>query len=330
MKFIGAHWQTGHILASHRGLLDWQHGDGEEYCYLGAWDGDDLLAVLGYIPTRRYDASLASQDNVLWLALWKLRDDVQVGGLGLRLLSSLATIEPNAAVGVVGINPAHVPMYRALRYEVGELRQFVVFRSGMPLQLASWPESLARPRTRAGEATLRELSAAQLVAIDGELELGNRRASLPRKTGRYFERRYLAHPYYPYRVHAVMLDAKCRGLLASRIADGGSQRALRIVDWFGDPAALTEVGGAVQQLLDESGTEYADLWQAGIPAELLEQSGFVAVDPEGPAIVPTLFEPLVRQNRRIQFAFRARERGAFVIMRADGDQDRPSRLAVAA
>jgi hypothetical protein len=329
--FIGAHWQSGHVLSTHQALLDWQHLDEHDYAYLGAWEDGGPLAILGYIPTRRYDSALATDtDNVLWLALWKLRDDVRVAGLGLRLLSELARAEPNVAVGVVGINAAHLPMYRALRFEVGELQQFVMFRRGVKPALAAWPDDSPLPTSGGGRASLREVDALALATIDSQLALGDRATQLPRKTGHYFKTRYLQHPFYRYRVHAIELDGVPRGLIASRLCTHEGHSALRLVDWYGDAAVLAEAGAAFGRMLEETGAEYADLWQSGIASQRLAQAGFAAVDPEGRAIVPTLFEPFLRQNRRLQFAFRARSARPFVIMRADGDQDRPSQLGLAA
>ncbi len=330
MKFIDQYWQAGHVLAVHRELLDWQHADGKSYAYLGAWDGDDLLAILGYIPTRRYDPALIGADgNVIWLALWKLRDDVKVAGLGLRLLAALNTVESNAAVGVIGINAAHLPMYRAMRFQAGELSQFVVFRRGAELGLALWPAGTPRPVPRAGRASLHELTLADTDTIDQALQIGERAAQLPCKSGRYFKSRYLQHPFYRYRVYALQMDDAYRGLLATRLAEHAGHRALRLVDWYGDGDAFAQIGSGIERLLDLADAEYADLWQWGMEVSQLVSGGFAPVPPDTCTVVPTLFEPFVQQNRRLQFAFRPREARSFVLMRADGDQDRPSMLALA-
>lgn len=326
MRFIDTHWKRGHVLATHRGLLDWQHAEGDAYTYLGAWEGDEPLAILGYIPTRRYDSGLAANDNVIWLALWKLRDDVRSAGLGLRLLTALDKVEANTAVGVVGINTDHLPMYRALGYRVGELQQHVLFRPAVELHLARWPADHALPQPREGRASLHELGASELASVDENLAARERREQVPRKTGRYFERRYARHPFYRYRVHAVRLDGVAQGLLATRVAEHEGHRALRLVDWYGDAAAFAQIGSALGVLMAAENVEYADLWQEGMPNEALTAAGFAPVQSEPRAMVPTLFEPFVPENRRIHYAFRARGGQPCVLMRGDGDQDRPNRV----
>ena len=41
-----------------------------------------------YIPTRRYDG--LSANNIVWLALWKVRDDYKSSMVGLKLLKKLS------------------------------------------------------------------------------------------------------------------------------------------------------------------------------------------------------------------------------------------------
>ena len=62
----------------------------------------------------------------MWLALWKVRDDADIAGLGLRLLKYVTDSEPHTTIGVVGFNAAVAPIYRALGFTVGELRHYVL------------------------------------------------------------------------------------------------------------------------------------------------------------------------------------------------------------
>jgi len=328
MSFIDEHWERGHVLASNRALLDWQYRDGDEYAVVGAWQDGVPVGMLGYIPTRRFDPALAgSSANVTWLALWKVRDDVKSSAVGLRLLSAVSTLEPAAAIGVVGFNATHPPLYRALGYTVGELRQYVVFHPTRDPELSIVPTGRHRPRTRPGRAALRDLSRTDFESLDATWRIGDRLDVLPKKTAAYFCRRYFEHPWYCYRVSSLDVNGESRGVLATRVAEHDGRRALRIVDWCGDDSALAEAGSALERLLVEDDAEYADFWQHGIEPSYLTAAGFEAVDADGEMIVPTYFEPFVQENRRLRFAIRPTRSGAFVVTRGDGDQDRPNRLA---
>lgn len=327
MAFIGAHWRPGHVLATHRGLMDWQHGEADgDHNFLLAWVEGELAGVLGYIPSRRFDPALAAEHNCLWLALWKVDERKRVAGLGLRLLNALTVVEPNAGLAVNGLNPDHRPLYAALGWHVAELRQYYVVSPTAPRRLIAAPADWSPPTPRAGRAALLELGPDQLEAL-AERTPGAFGTSEPVKTPRAFAARFCAHPFYRYRVFLVSAEGCGPALIATRLARHADAAALRVVDFAGDEAALGHCGDAIAALLAETGAEYADFCQHGLAPSLLAGAGFTPLDPEGPVTVPTYFEPFVPRNARSWCAVRLRHpRGATVVCRADGDQDRPNLL----
>ena len=322
MAFIDRHWSAGHILARDRALMDFQHGDPDDrdhYNWLIAEDNGEMVGILGYIPTRIYDAALDGQCFV-WLTLWCVRPDMRGSAVGLRLLRAFEKVEPNSGVGVLGVNPEHPPMYRALGYRVGELAHHVLFSNIMTTKLANRPEGWIAPKMSKGSARLDKVTASRLPEI-----VADERA-VPYKTAAYFSNRYLGHPIYRYDVFAVVISGKPRALLAARVAEHDGARALRIVDYAGPSEVLAACGPALLDLIVERGAEYADLWEYGLEPDDLADCGFARVAADGDLIVPNYFEPFVRQNQRIEFAIRAPERLPVRIFRGDGDQDRPSTM----
>ncbi|MEG3638280.1 hypothetical protein [Magnetococcus sp. PR-3] len=320
MAFIDTHWSKGHIMATHTGLFDWQHQSvgRDGYDYMVAWRGEELLGVLGYINLTRYDPHLDGQ-NVIWLALWKVRDDCGVAGLGLSLLRAVMKQEPHAWIGVVGINTAHPPMYKALRFHTGQLTQYVLFNPQVQPQLAHVPKGVVLPQVKQGDAQLQRVDQASLTTwpnLNG--------AAVPAKSGDYFCRRFLEHPYYHYPLFQVVRDDQVVGLLATRQVEHEGAKALRLVDYMGDIEHLGQCGGALLEVLAQQQCEYADFWVRLADHTPLKQAGFHAVDPDGVLIVPNYFEPFEQRNVRMYYAFKGPEDHR--IFRADGDQDRPNRL----
>ena len=91
--FLRDHWRRDHIFVDHPELLLWQHAavDSPErdLTFVLATknsddNGEEILGLLGYMPFRRFDAS--SSWTELALAIWKVRDDAGLPGLGLQLL----------------------------------------------------------------------------------------------------------------------------------------------------------------------------------------------------------------------------------------------------
>src|SRR5438094_10077268 len=90
--FIDQHWKKGHILATSRTLLDWQHLDrtrGRYNFVLARSETGQIDAVLGFITPGQFDSALEHQPDV-WTAIWKVREGVQAPALGLRLIEYLA------------------------------------------------------------------------------------------------------------------------------------------------------------------------------------------------------------------------------------------------
>ncbi|MBI5211319.1 MAG: hypothetical protein HY927_15200 [Elusimicrobia bacterium] len=327
MAFLHRHWSADHVLSWHRPLMDWQHRDTahpDRYNWVVAERGGDVIGVLGFIPTRHYDPALGDR-SLLWLSLWKVRDDAGVAGLGLRLLKTLAAVEPHAAIGVLGIGSPLSSLYRALGYEVGALRQHAVFNLRLPRRLAAAPPGQPLATPRPGDAVFRRLDRDSIGDACAGLDVpGN---ALPRKTPLYFRRRYLEHPVYRYDVRLVEVAGRPAGLAALRLAEHEGARALRIVDFMGPSGVWSRCGSAVAAVMEETGAEYADILEYGLDAADLRAAGFALVEPAGPLVVPNHFEPFVPRNVRVEFAVSRPAGRPFVLFRGDGDQDRPNRVA---
>lgn len=322
MAFIDTHWKQGHALAINRPLMDWQHkAENNHYNYLLAWEGRELLGVLGYIPTHRYDPALKSE-NTLWLALWKIRPDCKVTALGLRMLRALEQVEPHTALAVNGINLTHPPMYKALGYKCAELTQHYMINPERPRHLLQGEGPFPTPAT--GTSTCTDLTESDLknLILNTPATPKKTPQKTPQKTPNYFIERFLRHPFYRYHVYLLQHHSH-QALIATRLATHEGRHALRIVDITGDPQTLAQSGTALLGLMQQHNAEYIDFWQHGIPPEILTQAGFAPVD--NTVTVPNFFEPFVPKNGRILCAYKTKADNV-IICRADGDQDRPSQL----
>lgn len=332
MEFIGEHYRSGHVLSRSRALFDWQYLDGaaDRYRFVTAVRTDsagrrgELLGILGYITTQQYDPDLQSA-NCLWLALWQVRADAGIPALGLKLMSFLRENVPHAHVAVAGINPALVPVYTALGFDVEYFDQFYVVNPHVERRRigAFAPE----PPVSDGSAsplTLSEATPRDVETIDTAEPLAP--DQVPIKSARYFQHRYLDHPFYDYRVYAAYENDAVRGLIAGRVVEVDGARAFRVVDALLSPAELPALAGPLTDLVVEQGWEYADLVYRGPAGPQMTGQGFSRLEPGGSTIVPMYFEPFERQNRQIRVCFRGPDADRFSAFKADGDQDRPNQL----
>lgn len=330
LTFLDCHWKAGHIFITERSLFEWQHAlhdrPGEYSIAIARRNSDNvLLGVLGYLPTRQFDPALGG-DNTIWLALWKVRDDLEVAGLGLRLVKYVADNEPHTTMGVIGFNESVRPIYQALGFAVGELEHYVIPNPDMThFELASLPSS-ARRGVADGGLTAIQIDDQTFSQLAAGIDLGQRNEQAPRKTPLYFAARYLRHPIYRYTCFVVRRGGASIGLLATRVATHRERRAVRVVDYIGPPEAICGLGALLLPHVRATGAEYADVYNWGIEPELFERGGFSRIDPDGPDIVPDHFEPFERRNVRLRFALKTRRPA--VVYKGDSDQDRPNRLPV--
>jgi hypothetical protein len=260
----------------------------------------------------------------VWLALWKVRDDADSAGLGLRLLTFVTDNEPHATLGVVGFNAAVAPIYRALGFTTGELRHYVLPNPDVERFEVATLQAPVRLAPEASLLTAKPIDASNASAETVRLQLGSRNAKAPGKTAAAFIARYLQHPIYRYRCDVLHRAGSAIGLLATRIATHGGRNVLRVIDYLGPDDAVPGLGALALEQVRSARAEYADVYNWGIDPDLFARAGFSHVDPDGPDIVPDYFEPFEARNIRLRFAIKSDR--PVVLFKGDGDQDRPSRL----
>ena len=330
MNFIQRHWKADHVLAKNKELMDWQHGshDGSHDYIIAIRGRNEIIGVLGYISSKRFDPTLATR-NVVWLALWKIVDNVGITGVGIRMLNTLTQLESHVTLAVNGINTMHPPMYKALRFETGELKRFFVTSPRADFKLLKFPQGNMQsfmdklPTPLIGSSRFKELNAEELYQLDESDFLIN---DPNPKSPAYFAERFLGHPFYNYHVYFIDGSSHGAALLAIRIAEHHGSKALRIVDFLGDPRALASIGEAISTLLLEADAEFADYWQIGLPDKYLRSAGFTLFESDSQMVLPSFFEPFESRNCKILYAVRTSKVGQPIICRADGDQDRPNIL----
>ena len=340
--FIDQHWRANHPLSLNPWLLRWQHrfpdADDERLTFMVARrSGDDspdaLLGVLGFMPFRRFDP--VANWSELALALWKVRPEARVPGLGIRLHQAVMKLCEPELVCVLGTTEAVRPLYRSLGYQLGTLSHAALFaatgRSSVVAQ--SVPEEAYLP-----------------VAADSGIELANYNLALqagavsiseidalgathaPRKSGQYVKLRYIDHPCYDYDIRLVKVDGQARALVIWRRVDSPSGPVLRIVDIVGDSEVIARCGASLRAEVERAGCEYLDVVCFGIDANIFRSAGFVNLDDHPALVLPNHFCPFKQANVRTGIAYKydSQRMGGrrLRLFRADSDQDRPNENAL--
>ncbi|WP_155401680.1 hypothetical protein [Chromobacterium violaceum] len=341
VEFLRDHWRADHIFVTNPELMRWQHTspdnpDSDLTFVLARRTNVDksteILALLGYIPFRRFDPE--ANWTELSLAIWKVRDDAASPGLGLQLLKIIQRKLTPALICAIGTSQVVRPIYQALNYKVGSLSQAALF----PIDIVQShttatgiPNIAHRMIDNDAGIDIRSISGEELPAgitiksIDN-LSSGN----LPHKSWNYILNRYARHPYYEYEIRTITADSCLRAILIWRKVATPTGSVLRIVDIIGDANVLARCGAVLREELTKSNGEYIDLMHWGVPSEVLLAGGFVQLEDYPELVLPNYFEPFENRNVTIEMAFRIdpMQTGKTVYLyRADSDQDRPNQPA---
>ncbi len=329
IKFINNEWKEGHILSKSKDLFDWQYlNENKSYNFIILKNDDEIFGILGFIPSSRYDKNLI-EENIIWLALWKISEKIKIRGIGLKMISFLQNNVAHVGIAVNGINKTHPPMYRALGYQSYNLNHYYSVNKKLKPKLISSPNKYNHP-------SLNPKGLNWILLNENDFE--NFREKFPykicsnseiKKTPLYFLNRYLKHPYYSYKVYLIPhVNEKEVALISIRIDKRHNSKVLRIVDYYGNIEILNFAGYGLKNIAEKFCFEYIDFWTYGIPDKIMRNFGFKIVESQKNIVVPNYFEPFENKNNQILFAYKniKNSKSKFIICKGDGDQDRPNIL----
>jgi len=329
MKFIDKWWAKGHILSVSKKLIDWQYYNQrwDRYNFIYAIDNknNQILGIIGYIPTYIFDINIDNDDKYIWLSVWKVRDDYIKTAMGIQLLSAIFELENTKNVGTVGINQNVEPLYRMMKFNTGILDHFYIVNSSKQTY------KLICGNVKTHHHTINKNIRLHLLNNENELpefcsKLLNREINFPIKTVNYIINRYLKHPFYKYKIFGIETNNVKTALLICRTAHAIGASAIRIIDIQGTFSEMSGSYGAFQELLRQSGAEYIDLYCHGLNNEHIIAAGFTLKTPENDIIIPNYYEPFTQSNVDIRYAYHTAVKNHYIIFKGDGDQDRPNHI----
>jgi GNAT superfamily N-acetyltransferase len=329
LDFIEEHWRANHPLVVNRELMDWQHYNPltNSYNFIIAYhrQSGQVHGMLGFIPTSQFDHDIEQVD--IWLAIWKVREELQGTGVGLEMLRYLEKELKPRSVSGFGLSRQVIPIYRHLGFTVGQLNHYYLLnrdRSVFEL-VGNFDGQWQHQRTVTAERSFIHYGLAAFLEAEPQLEQ-LLHPSLPAKSLHYLRRRYLEHPAYRYHLYGLQSGDAVRGIIVLRQADHAGSSALRWVDYYGDISALAGTASEFQRLLLEYDAEYIDFYNLGLEPEQLAVAGFLQRTPASGIVIPNYFEPFEQRNIELDYTCKAPDVNRFSMCRGDADQDRPNQM----
>ncbi|MEA3457985.1 MAG: hypothetical protein U9R21_04825 [Candidatus Thermoplasmatota archaeon] len=327
-QFIHDHWKNNHALSTSKKLMDWQHCDEENklfnFVVAKHLITNEIHGVLGFIPTYHFDKTIKDID--LWLAIWKVRDDINVSGLGLSLLTFLVSCKQPRSISAFGLSPKVIPIYKYMGYNIGILNHYYIINDRIREfhLIGNFDGHYHSDAITVDEKKLIHYEKSDFFQLSAKLNIFASNMQIPTKSHSYLYYRYFCHPIYNYHVYGVMSQDSIVGFLVFRLSSYNSSHALRLVDYFGDADGLSGTYREFQRLLQAYNAEYVDFYNIGIKEKVLLDSGFNKRDSTSKVIIPNYFEPFEKKNVDLDYAYRCNDKFNFAICKGDSDQDRPN------
>ena len=310
MDFIDREWRKGHILARDRAFFTWMYapaGDGRVNFVISRNENGEIDGLLGFIPYDREGKQIS-------LALWKALKSAG-GMVGMGMLAFLEKELQPQAIATPGVNPGTTgAIYKYFKYAVGKMDHRYRSADRTDFRLAEMGNA-SRPAAKDAEnVRIREITAFEEYEQAGIRLMPN----ALQKEAWYIRRRYFEHPVFHYQ-HRIIEDDAGKLDVVTRVQEAEGASCLRVVDLLGDVRLLPAFTGTLDALIAEGGHEYADCYAAGIPKELWDEAGWLDPEETG-SVIPNYFAPFERRNIEIWYSSKPAN---IVLLRGDGDQDRP-------
>lgn len=327
VEFIDKYWQSGHIFTKSRELLDWQHLDkrNNRYNFVLAVDRktEEIHAVIGFIMSDIYDEQIMSP--IRWGAIWQVREDVGIKGLGLGLKYYFEKNAPACYIGGIGLSKYSRAIDEKLGELVGQLKCYYILNEQcQDFQLAAMVSNSSYSKVSSGQNHLKKIDSKNFA----EKERDYFKKIPEYKSPLYYVNRYANHPIYRYEFLEVRNDKEEEtACLIWRKCEANGHNAIMIVDYIGSGMELAGLHDEFQKLLQENDAEYICFYEFGLEEEGLIRGGFLDRD-ASEVIIPLYYEPFVQKNITLDFHFYAvAEKDMPIrIVKGDSDQDRPNRL----
>ncbi len=325
VEFIDNHWRKNHIFVQSRKLLDWQHYDlrHDRYNFVIARHrmSNEIHSILGFVPTYQFDPNIKKVE--VWLCIWKTREDIQVKGLGTTLVFYLKSNMEIETISQIGISETNSSICKNWGFYTGVAEHFYLANKNKKDELSASRDFRSDIISENTLWTIQLMQEEEFNAIDSSENIVTKIDRYKSKD--YYINRYYKHPFYEYRFYAIRDKDKINTILITRECGNAKAKCLRIIDLIGDIAGLGYANDSLLKLLENEQYEYIDFISAGLTEEQLRLTGFVNRRDNTDTIIPNYFEPFLKENIDIRYAYKTVNPYANIyIFKGDSDQDRPN------
>lgn len=328
IEFINKYWKEDHVFVKSDELFDFQHYNriSDDYNFLIGWNtiSNEIDGIVGLIPVSHYDVMLYP-NNESWGGIWKIREDVyndEIGVLGLLLFEWFYKTNLHISIG---LSPIAIKLNKVMKYKTGYMNQFFILnekRKKFDIAKIPLEYKYIVPENHNKLYCIKKVQSEEALFAHNNITVKYH----PVKSINYLYNRYLKHPIYKYKLWGVYRENELELIFVTRSIFIRNSSVIRIVDALGNFDSInSSLYEDFQEMLQDSDAEYIDLVNYGIDEAIIEAWGFDKLDTSSnELVIPEYFEPFVRENHLLNYAYKSKEDIKVVIFKGDADQDRPN------
>lgn len=307
MHFIDTEWRKGHILARDRKFFEWMYVKGKNVNFVISKNNSVVDGILGFVS---YDEN----NHQIGLTMWKALKSAN-GMIGISMLAFVEQELKPQIIASPGVNPnTTTAIYKYFKHDVKKMRHYYRLSKINNFHIGTIKECIIPEYICNGTAVIRSINSFEEYKKENIIFADN----AIKKDFWYVKRRYFEHPVFQYFHFIVEKDGKLDVVIREQEVEG--HKCLRIVDMLGDYSLLPYFVPEIDKYMVDNNYEYVDCYASSIEIELWMKSGFLDIETTED-IIPNHFAPFERVN--IDLYSSCRPHG-IVVMRGDGDQDRPN------
>ena len=255
MQFLDTYWKKGHILATNRTFFEYEMVVDGKVNFIIAKD-----RVTGKI--HGLDGFLCASKNTdkldIWGSMWKVIPEA-MGMLGMEIDRRLKEYTKCRNCMVIGGNPkTTIPLIEnILKYRnTGRMQHFYCLSKREEYHIARVAHFEEFIENKEFQAEYVRINSGE--ELESLYDFSNAEEMVPYKDTWYVEHRYIEHPVYRYQVYGLMDNKRVGALLICRAQEYDGCKALRIMDYIGNPKLFAGISGFLKAKLEEY--EYVLLW----------------------------------------------------------------------
>lgn len=323
MKFIKDFWRSDHILANDKKFFEYEHVHNNDINFFLAINKNtnSLSAINGFIPYGEIPHCHICSVMI------KVNPNEKVPFLGMEVMRyMLEQTSPKTYCGV-GTDPkTMLPLVkRFFKRYVGIMDHFCFINKAMTnfkiVEISKKKFNILKNMKNINGISLSNIKVANKSIIIENYNKLFFEKNLPQKSLKYILKRYTDHPVYNYENYTIYDPGTGnKSLIFTREVNYLGSKALRIIDFVGDINVLGKLSEWLKFIVLNNNYEYVDLLCNGIEKTLLTKSGLINKK-DNFNIVPTYFEPFIKQNIDIHFEKSHKE---LILFKGESDGDRPN------